>query len=80
MHDSESREVAPFNSFYISKDNGITWKVSTGFYQRLPEELVGDDTPFAVAVDSRNFIWIINSGTDGGAWKGIINRLGFEKR
>ena len=74
------REVAPFNSFYISKDNGIAWKVSTGFYQRLPEELVGDDTPFAVAVDSRNFIWIINSGTDGGAWKGIINRLGFEKR
>ena len=74
------REVAPFNSFYISKDNGITWKVSTGFYQRLPEELVGNDAPFAVAVDSRNFIWIINSGTDGGAWKGIINRLGFEKR
>lgn len=74
------REVAPFSSFYISKDNGIAWKVSTGFYQRLPEELVGDDTPFAVAVDSNNFIWIINSGTEGGAWKGIINRLGFEKR
>lgn len=72
------REVAPFNSFYISKDNGIAWKVSTGFYQRLPEELVGNDTPFAVAVDSNNFIWIINSGTEGGAWKGIINRLGFE--
>lgn len=74
------REVAPFNSFYISKDNGIAWKISTGFYQRIPEELVGNDAPFAVAVDSRNFIWIINSGTDGGAWKGIINRLGFEKR
>ncbi len=72
------REVVPFNSFYISKDNGIAWKVSTGFYQRLPEELVGNDTPFAVAVDSNNFIWIINSGTEGGAWKGIINRLGFE--
>lgn len=74
------QEVAPFSSFYISKDNGITWKISTGFYQRLPEELVGDDAPFAVAVDSNNFIWIINSGTEGGAWKGIINRLGFEKR
>lgn len=74
------REVAPFNSFYISKDNGIAWKISTGFYQRIPEELVGNAAPFAVAVDSRNFIWIINSGTDGGAWKGIINRLGFEKR
>lgn len=74
------REVAPLSSFYISKDNGIAWKVSTGFYQRLPEELVGDASPFAVAVDSKNFIWIINSGTEGGAWKGIINRLGFVKR
>ncbi|MBE6295796.1 MAG: hypothetical protein E7086_04760 [Bacteroidales bacterium] len=74
------QEVAPLNSFYISKDNGITWKISTGFYQRLPEELIGDDAPFAVAVDSNNFMWIINSGTEGGAWKGIINRLGFEKR
>lgn len=74
------KEVASLSSLYISKDNGITWKIPTGFYQRIPEELVGNDAPFAVAVDSRNFIWIINSGTDGGAWKGIINRLGFENR
>ncbi|MBR5828563.1 MAG: hypothetical protein IKY47_00750 [Bacteroidaceae bacterium] len=75
-----SNAVDAFGSFYISRDNGITWKVSTGFYQRLPQELAGNDAPFAVTVDSDNFMWIINSGTDGGVWKGIINRLGFEKR
>lgn len=72
--------VAPFSSFYISKDNGIAWKISTGFYQRLPKGLVDNGAPFAVTVDSNNFMWIINSGADGGVWKGIINRLGFEKR
>lgn len=72
--------VEAFRSFYVSRDNGITWKISTGFYQRLPQELAGNDAPFAVAVDSNNFIWIMNSGTEGGVWKGIINRLGFEKR
>ena len=72
--------VEAFRSFYVSRDNGITWKVSTGYYQRLPKELAGNNAPFAVAVDSNNFIWIMNSGTEGGVWKGIINRLGFEKR
>lgn len=72
--------VEAFSSFYISRDNGIAWKPSTGFYQRLPEELVGSNALFAVAVDSKNYMWIINSGESGGVWKGILNRLGFEKQ
>ena len=72
--------VEAFKSFYVSKDNGIVWKISTGYYQCLPKELAGNNAPFAVAVDSGNFIWIVNSGVDGGVWKGILNRLGFEKR
>lgn len=73
------KEVEAFNSFYVSKDNGIVWKEYQSFYQRLPKELKGDNAPFAVAVDSRNYMWIMNSGTDGGVRKGIINRLGFQK-
>ena len=73
-------DVEAFKSFYISKDNGIAWKTATGFYQRLPKELFGSNAPFAVTVDSNNFMWIINSGSDGAVWKGIINRLGFERK
>ena len=71
--------VDAFASFFVSKDNGIVWKRNESFYQRLPEELAGSDAPFAVAVDSGNCLWVMNAGEDGGVWKGIINRLGFEK-
>lgn len=72
-------DVPAFSSFFISRDNGITWKKPSDFYQRMNEELAGNDSPFAVAVDSRNFIWIINSGAEGAVRKCIINRLGFNK-
>lgn len=71
--------VDAFSSFYVSKDNGIVWKENTSFYQRLPKELAGNNAPFAIAVDSKNYLWIINAGENGGVWKGIINRLGFKK-
>ena len=71
--------VDAFSSFYVSKDNGIVWKANESYYQRLPKELAGNKAPFAVAVDSRNYLWIMNAGEDGGVWKGIINRLGFER-
>lgn len=72
-------DVGAFSSFYVSKDNGIVWKENTSFYQRLPEGLVGKSEPFAVAVDSNDYMWIMNAGENGGVWKGIINRLGFKK-
>lgn len=72
-------DVQAFASFYISKDNGIVWKEPSGFYQRLPKELAGNNSAFAVAVDSNNNLWIVVSGADGGTWKGIINRLGFKE-
>ena len=72
-------KVQALSSFYISKDNGITWKSPTDFYQRLPKELVGHDVPFVVTVDSNNVIWIVTGGDDNAVWKGLINRLGFKK-
>ena len=71
--------VMAFGSFYISKDNGIVWKACEDFYQRLPKELLGDNAQFAAFADSNNYIWIVTDGVNGGVWKGIINRLGFEK-
>lgn len=72
-------EVDAFDSFFVSKDNGIVWKASEDPYQSLPETLKGNDTQFAAVVDSRNYMWIITSGDNAVAWKGIINRLGFSK-
>lgn len=75
----DGEDVDAFSSFYISRDNGIAWKASSDFYQRLPEELSGNNAPFAVTVDAGNYIWIISSGENGCVWKGILNRLGFKK-
>ena len=72
-------DVEAFSSFFVSRDNGIAWRPVDGNYQYLPEELHGDNSPFVVTVDAGNHIWIINSGDNGGVWKGILNRLGFKK-
>lgn len=74
-----SNEVEAFNSFYISKDNGIVWKTPEGFYQRMPEELKGKNLSFVTFVDSDNHIWIITDDDKVGTLKGKINRLGFKK-
>ena len=75
----DDKEVEAFNSFYISKDNGVVWKAPDGFYQRLPEELKGKKFSFVTFVDSDNHIWIITDDDKAGTLKGKINRLGFKK-
>ena len=72
-------DVGAFASFYISKDNGIVWKVPSDFNQKLPEELKGANVPFASAVDSNNHMWVITADDNAGAWRGIINKLGFKE-
>ena len=72
-------EVEAFNSFYISKDNGIVWKTPEGFYQRMPEVLKGKNLSYVTFVDSDNHIWIITDDDKVGTLKGKINRLGFKK-
>ncbi|MBQ5751259.1 MAG: hypothetical protein IIV89_00270 [Bacteroidaceae bacterium] len=68
-----------FKSFYISRDNGITWKEPEDFYQRLPKALIGMKQPFVVTVDSNNVMWMVTAGSKPAVWKGILNRLGFAK-
>ena len=74
-----------FSSFYISRDNGITWKVPEGFYQRMPAGLQGREVQFAATADSNNMIWVVCATGDAAevkaaVWKGMINRLGFKDR
>lgn len=76
---AEGVAVKAFESFYVSKDNGIVWKTLDDDYQVLPSELLGDDNAFVTAVDSQNYIWIINSGKKAATYRGIVNRLGFKK-
>ena len=76
---AEGNPVDAFSSFYISRDNGITWKSPDDFYQRMPADLQGYDAPFVVTVDSKNVMWIVCAGDKPVVWKGIVNRLGFKK-
>lgn len=76
---AQGEAVEAFSAFYISRDNGITWKAPNNFYQRIPAELQGCDVPFVVTADSNNVIWIVGAGEEPFVWKGIINRLGFKK-
>ena len=78
---AQGETVKAFSSFYISRDNGITWKAPEGFYQRMPAALQGKDAQFAATVDSGNFMWIVCAGEKKSVvWKGLINRLGFKNR
>ena len=76
---AQGEAVEALSSFYVSRDNGITWKAPEGFDQRLPHELQGDDAQFVATVDSNNVMWIVMGGEKPAVWKGIINRLGFKK-
>lgn len=72
-------EVEPFSSFYISKDNGIVWKAPEDYYQLMPAALKSCASAFVAVADSKNFVWIVTADENVGAWRGIINRLGFKE-
>ena len=68
--------------FRQSNDNGITWYMCDSYvedysswnrYMQLPPELKGYESGFAVATDSKGFIWIMTD--DGHVWHGAITRL-----
>lgn len=73
--------IQAFEYFYVSKDNGISWKAITKMmmfpkeFNALYEESEGN---YSCIVDDQQFIWIMWSQT-GEVWRGRINKLGFEK-
>ena len=56
-----------FGGIYASKDKGVTWKRDSTM--ALPAVFKSSKTHFAMAVDSKKFIWIF-CGESGQLWKG----------
>ncbi len=67
--------ISPFEAFYISKDNGLTWHRLNDEKVVIPSQLKGVDAPYAATVDENNRMWIVLGGENGVVWRAAINRL-----
>ena len=89
---TSSKNIKPFEHFYCSLDNGLTWKKVTK-QMVLPQEdspkhpdvrpFVNYYTPnvegsYSTCVDNYHNIWIV--WENGNITKGRLNRLGFAKK
>lgn len=63
-------KLAPF---YVSRDNGRTWK--THSFIKHPD--FEGATGIALTVDTDNFVWVFCQGS-GAVYKGRLNRLGWD--
>ena len=64
-----------FKNFYVSNDNGITWKTDSRF--TLPSGFQSSSSSFAMTVDADNYLWIICGGS-GQVWRGRLSQLGWD--
>ena len=85
----ETKKIKPFNQFYCSADNGLTWhpvKKCLVFPQEEPKAgsnvrpfenyyTADVEGSYSTIVDADNFIWLI--WNNGNMTRGRINRLGF---
>lgn len=74
--------VSPFNNFFESRDNGISWRTVTKKVM-FPEEFTHlyneANGNYSCVIDNKQHIWIIWSQT-GEVWRGRINKMGFKKQ
>ena len=74
--------ISPFNNFFESRDNGISWRTVTKKvmfpkeFTHLYNEANGN---YSCVIDNKQYIWIIWSQT-GEVWRGRINKMGFKKQ
>ena len=66
-----------YRKVYVSRDKGITWKVSK--YVTMPADFDYTTTGVQVVLDDDNFIWLYCKGT-GQVWRGRLNRMGWENQ
>ena len=75
-----------YQTFYQSRDNGITWKEDTNFI--TPDGFDDSDDPNknvkvvnVVKTDKDNYLWLYCTLKDDShkIWKGRLNRLGWKK-
>ncbi len=68
-----------FKQIYESRDNGITWKVSSRIL--MPSDFdYSQAKKMLVKTDADNYIWLYCDYADGSlhVWKGRLNRLGWK--
>lgn len=78
-----TKTVEPFQSFYVSTDNGLTWAAVTRYLffpkdNSFAQAYENGHQNYSATVDTmeqNNFIWII--WEDGSVSRGRINRFGF---
>lgn len=85
----ESMKIKPFEAFYCSTDNGLSWikvlkdmtfpkEEAEGNHKLLPFAnyyTANEEGSYSTVVDADKFIWLI--WKDGSMTRGRINRLGF---
>lgn len=72
-----SKEANKLDVIY-SSIAGIAWhKTEKKFL--LPKEFNDITSPYSIAIDNQNYIWVIFGGnnTNNAVWRGRLNRLGF---
>jgi hypothetical protein len=72
--ESTDGKIKSLESFYYSKDNGLTWWKMHDILP--PADLIGTEGYIATTVDKNNFFWVIAGGK---IYRGRINRLGFAR-
>ena len=75
-------EIEPFSCLYESKDNGITWEITSekiAFPEEFPTIYEASKGNYSCTMDDNHYIWIMWSQT-GEVWRGRINKLGFERQ
>lgn len=70
----DSANVAAFEAFYISTDNGVTWKKSTEGIM-FPSNFKGRSDAFSCAVDDHGYIWFMRSASQGEVFKAHLIEL-----
>ena len=74
--------ISPFNNFFESRDNGISWRTVTKKvmfpkeFTHLYNEANGN---YSCVIDNKQYIWIV-WGQTGEVWRGRINKMGFKKQ
>ena len=77
----DTLQIAAFNNFYVSKNQGIDWKVvkeNVCFPNEFNAFYAAANGNYSYAVDPNNYLWIMWSNRQD-IWRGRINRLGFQK-
>lgn len=72
---SEHGTQKALEKFYVSQDNGITWKNDTIY--TLPQNVANTSAAFTASTDADNHIWLI-VGEE--VWKGRLNKLSFSQQ